>query len=271
MKRLLIYASLKGGVGKSFGARVFLDTARRAGRTVSAWDLDGNTGSLAILYPDRDPLVGVAIEDVRDPRCVGAWLEALYGDADDVLLDVPGGAFDDLLRVLEGGAASLVSEAKSSERELVLVSVIGTKKDSTPTPLDMIERFGVNDVHHVVLKNGFFGEPNAFLIYDGIRDVNGIVVEYGKAAPRVAAAGGEVVYLPKLNGEADTLLDAKALTFQVGSTAIEVLGRRHAANVRLWLGNAASAMAGTWLDPFGSVPNEATAVARGRSKVAVPA
>lgn len=266
MKRLVIYGSLKGGVGKTFGARVFLDTVRRAGRTVSAWDLDGNTGSLAILYPDRDPLVGVAAEDVRDLRCKGLWLEALYSAADDVLLDVPGGALDDFVQVLHGGAPSLVSEAKAAGRELVLVSVIGTKMDSTPTPLDMIDRFGVVDVHHVVLKNGFFGASSEFLIFDGIRNESGKVVEYGKAAPRVAAAGGEIVFLPKLQGEADTLLDAKKLTFEVGSTAIELLGRRHATNVRLWLRHAEAGMMCTWIDPWGDVPTETP-----RAKVAVPA
>ena len=92
------------------------------------------------------------------------------------------------------------------------------------------------------------------------------LVEYGKAAPRVAAAGGEIVFLPKLQGEADTLLDAKKLTFEVGSTAIELLGRRHATNVRLWLRHAEAGMLCTWIDPWGDVPTETP-----RAKVAVPA
>ncbi len=103
VKRQIIFASLKGGVGKSYGARMFLDTARRVGRRVSAWDLDGATGSLARRYSDRDPEVGAGTEDVRNPRAPGAWLDALYGGADDVLLDVPGGALGDLLRVIDVG------------------------------------------------------------------------------------------------------------------------------------------------------------------------
>jgi hypothetical protein len=37
--------------------------------------------------------VGVGIEDVRDDYVKGVWVEAFHGQADDVLLDVPGGAF----------------------------------------------------------------------------------------------------------------------------------------------------------------------------------
>ncbi len=167
MKRQIIFASDKGGVGKSYGSRTFLDLARRAGRTVSAWDLDGSTGSLALLYPDRNPQVGAGIEDVRDPKAKGEWLEALYGAADDVLLDVPGGALDDLTRVLDGGAPSLVAEARNAGRELVVVSVIGIKRDATGTPQDAIDRFG-SAVHHVVLKNGYFGDADDFVIFDGV-------------------------------------------------------------------------------------------------------
>lgn len=256
VRRQIVFASAKGGAGKTFGSRTFIDTARRAGRTVSAWDLDGATGSLALLYPSRDPEIGVATEDVREPRAPGAWLDALHSRADDVVLDVPGGALVDLLRVLDGGAASLVAEAKAADRELVIVSVIGIKRDATGTPQEAIERFGTA-VHHVVLKNGYFGEESDFGIYDGIarptpEDPN--ARKYGKTGAIVKAAGGAVVYLPKLNPWTDALLDVEGLTFVQGIEALEVIGRRHSSNVRAWLASAEEAMAGSWLCPKGVVP-----------------
>jgi len=269
MKRQIIFASDKGGVGKSYGSRTFLDLARRAGRTVSAWDLDGSTGSLALLYPDRNPQVGAGIEDVRDPKAKGEWLEALYGDADDVLLDVPGGALDDLARVLDGGAPSLVAEARNAGRELVVVSVIGIKRDATGTPQDAIDRFG-SAVHHVVLKNGYFGDADDFVIFDGIdrpTDDDPKARKYGKTGAVVRDAGGEVIFLPRLNPITDALLDVEDLTFVQGIEALELLGRRHSSNVRAWLATAETALAGSWLAPNGDVPTAKASRSRATASV----
>ena len=254
VKRQIIFASLKGGVGKSFCTRTFVDLARRSGRTVSAWDLDGGTGSLARRYADRRPEVGVATENVRDDRAPGGWIDALFGAADDVVLDVPGGALGDLLRVLDGGAASLVAQAREADRELVLVSVIGTDPDATETPQEAIERFGP-DVHHVVLKNGLFGEREDFVVYDGYTDeVTGVSEYEGVTGQMVRDAGGEVVYLPRLNGRTSALLALKNLTFVEGAEAVSTLGRRHAFNTRAWLELAVAEFAGTWIATDGATP-----------------
>ena len=153
LKRAIVLASQKGGVGKSTVAKAFIDLARRAGRRVSAWDLDRGTGSLALVYQVRDADVGCACEDVRATRAPGAWLDAFHGEADDVVLDVPGGAMGDLLRFCPGGADSLVDFVTKAGREFVLVSVIGTRRDSMTTAQDAVEAFGA-PTHHVVVKNG---------------------------------------------------------------------------------------------------------------------
>ncbi len=174
------------------------------------------------------------------------------------LLDVPGGALGDLLRVLDGGAPSLVAEAKAANRELVVVSVIGIKRDATGTPQEAIERFG-SAVHHVVLKNGYFGEAGDFGIFDGIprpTTDDPDARKYGKTGAIVKAAGGEVAYLPKLNPWTDALLDVEGLTFVQGIEALDVIGRRHSSNVRAWLASAEEALAGSWLCPKGNVPTD---------------
>jgi hypothetical protein len=253
VKRLVVFASAKGGVGKSYASRAFVDLARRASRRISAWDLDGGTGSLAMFYPERDPEVGAGVENVRSPKAPGKWLDALHGIADDVVLDVPGGALTDLVRILTGGISSLIAEAKVAGREIVVASVIGIKRDATGAPQDSLKMFG-SDAHHVVIKNGFFGDPEDFIIFDGKpAGDNAQGRKYGKTGEAVKEAGGEVLFLPKLDPLTDALLDDEGLTFAGASEAVAVIGRRHSSNARYWLDSVEAAFTGTWLSPSGEV------------------
>jgi hypothetical protein len=260
MKRAIILASQKGGVGKSTTARAIIDLARRAGRRVSAWDLDRGTGSLALVYPPGDAEVGCACEDVRETRSPGAWLDAIYGEADDVVLDVPGGALGDLLRFCPGGAGSLVDYVTKAGRELVVVSVIGTRRDSMTTAQDAVEAFGA-PARHVVVKNGYFGDEPDFVVYDGYADPVTGERRYGKTADQVRDAGGEVVFLPKLDAIAMDLLDQHEMTFTAGADAAAKLGRKHAWYVQAWLEGVEARMAGSRLSAHGELGAASDAVA----------
>jgi hypothetical protein len=254
MKRLVIFASSKGGSGKSTSARAFIDLTRRAGRTVAAYDLDGGTGSLAMLYKDRNPEIGAGTENARDPDAPAAWLNDVHSEADDVVLDVPGGALGDLVRVLSGGAKTLVNEAKEAGREIVLVSVIGIKRDATLAPIEAIRMFG-NGAKHIALKNGLFAPADGFVVFDGLM-LDG-VQKYGKAKIAVEEAGGVVIYFPKLDHITDAILDIEGYTFEAGWQAGKVIGRRASTNARYWLDLVETAFAGTWLDATGTVPGAA--------------
>ncbi len=247
MKRVIISAGQKGGLGKSTTARVVVDLARRAGRTVSAWDLDEGVGSLALVYPDRNPEVGCATDDVRDTGTLARWLDAFSGSADDVVLDVPGGAMSALLGIVVGGAEVLVNEAKKNAREVVVVSVIGTQRDSTAIPLAAIDAFAGTDVRHVVVKNLFFGAADEFVIFDGFADPVTGERRYGVTADKVKEAGAEVVTLPKLLPQTMGLVDANKLTFLQAAEAAELIHRRHSLSVAGWLNLTEEAFAGSWL------------------------
>jgi hypothetical protein len=256
IKRFVIVASAKGGVGKSTASRAFLDLARKAGRIVSAFDLDGGTGSLALLYKDRDPEVGVGSENVRSPKAPGKWIEALHSSADDVLLDCPGGAMKDLVSVFDDGVTALIDEAKLAGREIVVVSVLGNFVDSVFAPMDHIKLFGTN-AHHIALLNGYFGDQEDFVIYNGFDDENG-VKQFGKVSAAVREACGETLYFPKLGPITSALLDVKQYTFAKGAEDIKGMGRRHSSNCRTWLNAVHRNLAGSWLDTSGEVPTATT-------------
>jgi hypothetical protein len=260
VKRAFIIASAKGGLGKSTTGRLFVDLARRAGRRVAAWDLDAGTGSMALVYADRDPVVGCGTEDVRNPKARGAWLDSLHGDADDVVLDVPGGAMDDLLRFVDG-AGHLVDEMRQAGREVVIVSVIGTQRDSTMTPLVAIEKFG-STVHHVVVKNGHYGDEDQFLVFDGFDDPVTGARRFGLPAKEVRDAGGEVVFVRRLNVDTMQVLDIEGMTFAEGAVGASRIGRRWSSYARNWLQDAEEAFAGTWLSVNGEVGASAASSAK---------
>jgi hypothetical protein len=206
---------------------------------------------MALVYADRNPEVGCGTEDVRNSKARGAWLDSLYGDADDVVLDVPGGAMDNLLQFVDG-AAHLVDEMRQAGREVVIVSVIGTQRDSTMTPLVAIEKFG-SAVHHIVVKNGHYGDEDQFLIFDGFDDPVTGTRRFGLPAKEVQTAGGEVVFVRRLNVDAMQVLDIEGMTFADGALAAAKIGRRWSSYVRNWLQDAEEAFAGTWLSANGEV------------------
>lgn len=231
-RRAVIVAANKGGVGKSFATRAWIDLTRSTARRVSAWDLDGANGSLGLYYQDEDPIVGIGLDDVSSSSST-AWLDAMYSDADDVILDVPGGKTAALYQTFVGGPEDLITFIRDSERRIVLVSVIGTKKDSLPTIADAIETFD-SSVEHVVLKNGFFGSSDEFIIFDGTTDDRG-QKRFGKTRELAESARAAIVYLPKLSPATDAVLDEAGLSFAKGVDAATAIGRRHAFNVASWL------------------------------------
>jgi hypothetical protein len=163
------------------------------------------------------------------------------------VLDVPGGAMKALLSVVVGGADVLVNEAKKNGREVVVVSVIGTQRDSTAIPLAAIEEFAGTDVRHVVVKNLYFGTAEDFVIYDGLTDPVSGERRYGTAAQKVQEVGGEVVMLPKLTTATMALMDVHKLTFLQGAEAAELIHRRHSLSVAGWLNLTEEAFSGSWL------------------------
>jgi hypothetical protein len=249
-RRAIFFVASKGGVGKSVSSRGLIDLIRMSTtRKVSAWDLDGGTGSLALYY-DEDPIHGVGLNNVSDPSETD-WLEAMYDESvDDVILDVPGGKTDALYQTFTGGPADLVKFIDRANRKTVLVTVIGTDKDSVATVLHSIETFGTS-VTHVVLKNGFWGSEDSFVIFDGIKTDSG-QARFGnirKAAERINAS---IIYLPRVDARTYSLLNYDDITFARARNEAATIGRKAAFQAETWLEHVAKAFANTPIDPAGS-------------------
>ncbi len=266
MKRLMVFATQKGGAGKTTLAKATLDLCRKAGRTVSAWDLDASTSSFSMVYPERNPVRGVALDDVRDAKSDSPWLDALFTDADDVLLDVPGGAMDDLIRVLRRPEA-LVRRATEAGRELVLVTPIGVEPEAVLPAQDAVERFG-GSVRHMIPKNGYFGDPDEFVVFDGMQDPDTNERLYGTTGDVVREAGGSAVYVPKLELPTMLIVKLRGFTFIEAAERYDRLGRRHSYRVADWLEQVEEAFEGTWLAPNGVTHEHGAARKERRARAA---
>jgi MinD-like ATPase involved in chromosome partitioning or flagellar assembly len=228
-------------------------------RTVDAFDLDAKTQSLALIYNPGgkaafDARTTVAVEDVSDKEAT-RWIDAIAGDADDVLIDVPGGRMDDLANTFNAGPQAIVKLAQEYDREVVVVSVIGTKRDAIAPVFDAIDMFG-KTVRHVVVKNGLFSPKNQFVIFEGLEiEDNGQKKKlFGKAAEAAHSVNAEIVFFPVLDSVADQLADANELPYAKAADDEDTMHLRHARNVRYWLDEVENAFRGTWLDPLGNVP-----------------
>lgn len=232
--------------------------AKQQRRIVEAWDLDAKTRSLAMAYNAKlsdpktaDPRTHIGTGDIADKGDLtnldaSAWFDAIKGPADDLILDVPGGRLDDLANALDAGPDALVSYAKSQGREVVVVSVIGTKNDAIVPLYDNIQTFG-HAVHHVVVKNGLFADENQFIIFDGVT-VDGKRV-LGDGSDVAKEYGAEVIYIKKLSAIADQLADIHGLTYAEAATNTEKMRDLHAANVKSFLDDVKKRLTGTHLDP----------------------
>jgi hypothetical protein len=254
-RRLIAMVAQKGGVGKTHAAKLEYDLLQRRGRRVEAWDLDASTGTFAVY--------GEAIKtfDLNEPRESYSWLDDCYhADIDDVLIDVPGGRIDDLLRTFgDNSVAALVSAVRDSGRELVVVTPIGVNIAETVTAQVVLTAFAETTARVVILKNGRFGGADDFVIYDGI-DVAG-QRRYGATGDLAASVGAETIFLPCLAPRQLAQVDAERLRLSeaAGAAGADRLGRLNATRVQMYLASVEAAFRGTSLAIDGIIPQRAAA------------
>lgn len=249
-RRAIVTTAPKGGSGKTFTAKTLNDLLPQHRRTVAAWDLDAATGTFAV-YSDT-----IKTFDLNAKNSGPSWLDDCYrADVDDVLIDVPGGRIDDLLRTFgDDTVAALVQAVIDSGRELVIANPIGIMIAETVTAQVTLQAFAGTGARVVVVKNGRFGDPDDFVIYDGIeRDGQR---RYGATRELAQRIGAETIFLPCLAPRLLAQIDAEQLRLidAAGEAGIERLGRLGAARVKMYLAAVTEAFRGSSLDLDGAIP-----------------
>lgn len=207
-KRLVLVVSNKGGVGKSVVSRALLDTLRSTGRTVHAFDADGDVGSLLTAYgtrengklvPNQDPAVGVGYYDIRKDGSRNAIIDGLASGAPVVLHDLAGGSLGELKRVADDGdgVEQLCMSIEEQGYKLVLVHVLSNVQGATASVAEYVQAFGEHAEHVAVLNKAWGREDQDFPFWFGFTRPDGSTVG-GKTRDALLKAGGSEISFPAL-------------------------------------------------------------------------
>jgi hypothetical protein len=223
-KRLILVSGQKGGVGKSTFCRILLDSLRRRGVTVAAFDGDGAIGHLLQYYgtrtngvPDRtqSPLVGVGQYDLRDRRSREGLLESLHTDASVLLHDLPAGALgsiEEAVDVSGESAMALVEAARQMGFATTVVIVINTDQASARAVVHTLRSFGER-ARYVVVKNLNGCTRDDFIVYDGFEHALGEQTG-GEARQAARAAKALELVMPEIYRTTAVKIDLWSLRFQ---------------------------------------------------------
>jgi len=223
-KRLVLVSGQKGGVGKSTFARILLDSLRRRGHSVAAFDGDGAVGHLLQYYGEKqndklvlkqNPLLGVERYDLRHRRDRERLLESLHVNASVLLHDLPAGALSsivDAVDVTGQSAMTLVDAAREMGYATTVVIVINTDKASAQAVETTINAFG-DKARYVIVKNLNGCTLDDFIVYDGFDDATGRRIGGGASRAAKAAKAIELV-MPEIFRTTSVKIDLWSLRFR---------------------------------------------------------
>lgn len=210
-KRMIWIASDKGGVGKTFFAKNFIECLRHDGKAVAAYDADGNLGSLfkalgqrleqdqERLNPIQDPLVGVGFYNIRLETSRNLLLDCVGSGYPLIVHDLAGGCLQELTRIADNGDGieGLMDAVDIFNYRVTIVHLITTDHESVESVKSFLDLFE-NRVDHVVIKNRAGGvRSEDFPYWIGYRDKNGIE-RSGKTRKRLIDCGGIEIEMPSL-------------------------------------------------------------------------
>ncbi len=223
-KRLVLVSGQKGGVGKSTFSRILLDSLRRQGRSVAAFDGDGAVGHLHQYYGEKqngklsqtqNPLLGVQRYDLRDRRDREQLLESLHSNASVLLHDLPAGALSSITEAVDvtgQSAMALVDAARQMGYWTTVVIVVNTDTASARAVETTIEAFG-DKAQYVIVKNLNGCTLDDFIVYDGFNDATG--QRTGGDARRVAQnARAKELLMPEIFRTTTVKIDLWSLRFR---------------------------------------------------------
>lgn len=231
----IFLASDKGGVGKTFYFRYLVERLRKLkpGK-VAAFDGDNGTGSGVRILGQRDSsgdllppekqtaIEGVVSYNMRKSRAREEFINSIAIEAPYIIHDQPGGAFDAMTEIADGGKESLtgILNAIAEERyQPVVIHAIHHEDESTESVaryLDATE--GTPTIHVAVLNMRDAEEMADFELWYGYKDETTGEILGGKTRERLLATGGFEVIMPRLAGSAASRIKRYNLTFEQAAT-----------------------------------------------------
>lgn len=204
-RRILGVTSDKGGNGKSTVSRTIADIAITRKIPTLAFDCDKRNAQLHRYYNQAfssafNSGTGVVRLDLSARGGADKLINSL--DSEDIqilLIDFPAGG-GELFERLEK-EVKLFDLLEEVGYKLTLVSVLSRIKDSINSLRTLVEFCG-DRADHVVVKNGFFGDPEKFIRFDN-----------SKTKTMVEDGGGVIINFPDLFDDTYDLLDNNNLTF----------------------------------------------------------
>lgn len=222
-KRVALYTSAKGGVGKTTASRGHTDIARATGIRTGAWDGDGSVGQLLAFYGQRDsggeivrvqePAQGVGYFDVRTENGRETLLSVIDADVDLAIVDLPGGSIRELAAVVPHGLRGLAELYAEEGWEPIIVQVITPLRACAEDAVELAEMWRGAPGRFVVMKNLGRGEPDAFYLFEG----DGGKLSNGNARKAVDDVGGTVINMPAIRGRTYAYVDAYRLPFSAAA------------------------------------------------------
>lgn len=218
MNRWIAFTSGKGGVGKSFAARLVAEWKRELGR-VYLVDGDGKIGQLYQYLATRDKegriapkqsgesgVIEFSLHDWRDESgkfdVYNGLLEPLRVAQGDVLFDLPAASLD-VLRRLESESGLSEGIARLDYRPTLVVPIAPTVAScsSVADALDLGPGYDV-----VAVRSEMWGGSRDYRRWIGSR-----------LRHRLFERGGKEIAIPKLEGWIAVDLDEHSLPFRVAA------------------------------------------------------
>jgi len=242
IKRVVLVASEKGGVGKSVFTRTLVDHLRAIGKRVAAYDADGSVGATARVLGSRDvngsieleqdPVEGIGYYNGRADNERNILLDSIETGEKLYVHDLAGGLLADLTRIVDGGEGldGLLDAFEAHGYKLTVFHVISPDVGAAQSVARWLSLVG-DRVDHVAVVNLKHGKPPTdFPFWFGFTDAQG-VTKGGKTRARLLADGGLEIEFPMLPAGTFAKLDAENIPFTRADKAglLTITERAHVA------------------------------------------
>ncbi|HXY58832.1 MAG TPA: P-loop NTPase [Methylocystis sp.] len=224
IKRVVLVANEKGGVGKSVFTRALVDTLRASGRRVAAYDADGSVGATVRVLGTRgvdgtiervqDPILGVGFYDGRADNERNILLDSIETGEALYVHDLAGGLLVDLTRIVDSGEGldGLLDAFEAHGYRLTIFHVISPDFGATQSVARWLSLIG-DRADHVAVINLKHGKPPAdFPFWFGFIDAKG-EAKGGKTRKALLESGGVEIEFPALPSGTFAKLDAENIRF----------------------------------------------------------